>query len=165
MNWFKIVHSTVLNSDQITIGIYLQMNWVQILESTVFYNLSVFLSKIFCKMLELRQFLIQEQQSLNINLTRIWIWINTLGLLVVDIKWTKKERTRCLYIHGLFQVFMAHRREKNGHIAPLQKCLIKDILSLFDKEQVQGGFQGMQLRGNYLAENENKTTINRHIAS
>ena len=42
-----------------------------------------------------------------------------------------------IYIHGLFQVFMAHRREKNGHIAPLQKCLIKDILSLFDKEQVQ----------------------------
>ena len=41
---------------------------------------------------------------------------------------------------NVVQVFMTHRREKNGHIAPLQKCLIKDILSLFDKEQVQGGF-------------------------
>ena len=40
----------------------------------------------------------------------------------------------------LFQVFMAIHIEKNGHIAPLQKCLNINLLSLFDQEQVQGGF-------------------------
>ena len=39
----------------------------------------------------------------------------------------------------LFQVFKAIHREKIGHIAPLQNYLFIDVLSLFDRENIQGG--------------------------
>ena len=74
---------------------------------------------------------------------------------------------------------MAIHIEKIGHIAPLQKCLNINILSLFDLEQVQRGFLGNGILrelvrywgGNtYVAnlwgqssEKESKTTIRVHI--
>ena len=40
----------------------------------------------------------------------------------------------------LFQISLAIHREKNGHIAPLQNYLFIKLQSLFDQEQVHGGF-------------------------
>ena len=39
----------------------------------------------------------------------------------------------------IYIYFMAIHIKKNGHIAPLQKCLFINILSLFDMENILGG--------------------------
>ena len=50
----------------------------------------------------------------------------------------KKEQ---VYTHGLFiSGFHGNTQRKIGHIAPLQNKLNINLLSLFDQEQIRGGF-------------------------